>query len=52
MTTSATPAIEGVVPEEFDLVVLGTGEGARYLAWTLARQGKKLPYSVLNLRPL
>lgn len=29
-------------PEEFDLIVLGTGEGAKYVAWTLARQGKKV----------
>src|SRR5271170_1324044 len=27
-------------PEEYDLVVLGTGEGGKYLAWTLAKQGK------------
>ena len=42
MTTSATSATEGTVPEEFDLVVLGTGEGAKYLAWTLAKQGKRV----------
>lgn len=42
MTTSATSATEGIVPEEFDLVVLGTGEGAKYLAWTLAKQGKRV----------
>jgi pyruvate/2-oxoglutarate dehydrogenase complex dihydrolipoamide dehydrogenase (E3) component len=42
MATSATPATEGIVPEEFDLVVLGTGEGAKFLAWTLARQGKRV----------
>jgi pyruvate/2-oxoglutarate dehydrogenase complex dihydrolipoamide dehydrogenase (E3) component len=28
-------------PEEYDLVVLGSGEGGKYLAWTLARQGQK-----------
>jgi pyruvate/2-oxoglutarate dehydrogenase complex dihydrolipoamide dehydrogenase (E3) component len=28
--------------EEYDLVVLGSGEGGKYLAWTLARQGKKV----------
>jgi pyruvate/2-oxoglutarate dehydrogenase complex dihydrolipoamide dehydrogenase (E3) component len=27
-------------PEVYDLVVLGSGEGGKYLAWTLARQGK------------
>ncbi len=26
--------------EEYDLVVLGSGEGSKYLAWTLAKQGK------------
>ena len=35
MTRPASPRVE-----EFDLVVLGTGEGAKFLAWTLARQGK------------
>ncbi|HLI77552.1 MAG TPA: FAD-dependent oxidoreductase [Acidobacteriaceae bacterium] len=28
--------------EEFDLVVLGSGEGSKFLAWTSARQGKKV----------
>jgi pyruvate/2-oxoglutarate dehydrogenase complex dihydrolipoamide dehydrogenase (E3) component len=27
-------------PEEYDLVVLGSGEGGKYLAWTLARKGQ------------
>jgi len=27
-------------PEEYDVVVLGSGEGAKYIAWTLAKQGK------------
>jgi pyruvate/2-oxoglutarate dehydrogenase complex dihydrolipoamide dehydrogenase (E3) component len=26
--------------EEYDLVVLGSGEGSKFLAWTLAKQGK------------
>ena len=37
MTASTSPVVE-----EYDLVVLGTGEGAKYLAWTLARQGKRV----------
>jgi pyruvate/2-oxoglutarate dehydrogenase complex dihydrolipoamide dehydrogenase (E3) component len=37
MTTSISPLVE-----EFDVVVLGTGEGAKFLAWTLARQGKRV----------
>jgi pyruvate/2-oxoglutarate dehydrogenase complex dihydrolipoamide dehydrogenase (E3) component/uncharacterized protein (DUF302 family) len=28
-------------PEEFDLVVLGSGEAGKYLAWTLAKRGMK-----------
>jgi len=29
-------------PESYDLVVLGSGEAGKYLAWELARQGKKV----------
>jgi len=28
--------------EEFDLMVLGTGEGAKFVAWTLVRQGNRV----------
>ena len=28
-------------PEFYDLVVLGSGEGGKYLAWSLARQGQR-----------
>ena len=28
--------------KEYDLVVLGSGEGGKYLAWTLAKQGKRV----------
>jgi pyruvate/2-oxoglutarate dehydrogenase complex dihydrolipoamide dehydrogenase (E3) component len=28
--------------EEYDLVILGTGEGAKYLAWTLAKEGQRV----------
>ena len=28
-------------PEEYDLVVLGSGEAGKYLAWTLAAEGKR-----------
>jgi pyruvate/2-oxoglutarate dehydrogenase complex dihydrolipoamide dehydrogenase (E3) component len=28
-------------PEEYDLLVLGSGEGGKYLAWTLARKGQR-----------
>src|SRR3984885_1580992 len=29
-------------PEEYDVLVLGSGEGGKYIAWTLARQGKRV----------
>ena len=29
-------------PEEFDLLVLGSGEGGKYIAWTLGREGKRV----------
>ena len=28
--------------EEYDLVVLGSGEGSKYLAWTLAKEGQRV----------
>ena len=28
--------------EEYDLVILGSGEGSKFLAWTLAKQGKRV----------
>ena len=29
-------------PEEYDFVLLGSGEGSKYLAWTLGKQGKRV----------
>jgi pyruvate/2-oxoglutarate dehydrogenase complex dihydrolipoamide dehydrogenase (E3) component len=29
-------------PEEYDVVVLGSGEGGKFIAWTLARQGQRV----------
>jgi pyruvate/2-oxoglutarate dehydrogenase complex dihydrolipoamide dehydrogenase (E3) component len=29
-------------PDDFEFLVLGSGEGAKYLAWTLAKQGKRV----------
>ncbi len=34
--------MEPVDIQEYDLVVLGSGEGGKYLAWTLAKQGKRV----------
>ena len=34
--------MEAVDEQEYDLVVLGSGEGGKYLAWTLAKQGKRV----------
>jgi pyruvate/2-oxoglutarate dehydrogenase complex dihydrolipoamide dehydrogenase (E3) component len=28
-------------PEEYDVVVLGSGEAGKYIAWTQASQGKR-----------
>src|ERR1700744_4851884 len=28
--------------QHYDLVIIGSGEGGKYLAWTMARQGKKV----------
>ncbi len=28
--------------EEYDLVILGSGEGSKYVAWTLAKQGQRV----------
>src|SRR5215471_18008520 len=28
-------------PEEYDIVVFGSGEAGKYMAWTLARKGKR-----------
>ena len=39
-----TPNHSGLdaAPEEYDLVILGSGEGSKYLAWALAKQGKRV----------
>ncbi|HEV2693003.1 MAG TPA: FAD-dependent oxidoreductase [Verrucomicrobiae bacterium] len=29
-------------PEEYDIIILGSGEGGKFLAWTFARQGKRV----------
>jgi pyruvate/2-oxoglutarate dehydrogenase complex dihydrolipoamide dehydrogenase (E3) component len=29
-------------PEEYEVVVLGSGEGGKFVAWTLAKQGKRV----------
>src|SRR5665213_240278 len=42
MLTLTRPEIADIVPEEYDLVVLGTGEGAKFLAWTFAKQGQRV----------
>jgi pyruvate/2-oxoglutarate dehydrogenase complex dihydrolipoamide dehydrogenase (E3) component len=28
--------------EEYELIVFGSGEGGKYLAWTMAKQGKRV----------
>jgi pyruvate/2-oxoglutarate dehydrogenase complex dihydrolipoamide dehydrogenase (E3) component len=31
-----------LTPEQYDIVILGSGEGGKYLAWTFGREGKKV----------
>jgi pyruvate/2-oxoglutarate dehydrogenase complex dihydrolipoamide dehydrogenase (E3) component len=38
-TLAKNDAVDG---NEYDFVVLGTGEAAKYIAWTMARQGKRV----------
>jgi pyruvate/2-oxoglutarate dehydrogenase complex dihydrolipoamide dehydrogenase (E3) component len=42
MTEPATAEIDEIIPEEYDLVVLGSGEGSKFVAWTLAKQGQRV----------
>ena len=42
MTEPASAKIDEIIPEEYDLVVLGRGEGSKYVAWTLAKQGQRV----------
>lgn len=42
MTESVTAKSGGTIPEDYDLVVLGSGEGSKFVAWTLARQGQRV----------
>jgi pyruvate/2-oxoglutarate dehydrogenase complex dihydrolipoamide dehydrogenase (E3) component len=39
---TAIESTEEHPPEQFDLVILGSGEGSKFLAWTLARQGQRV----------
>ena len=40
MTEPATTS--NISPEEYDLVIIGSGEGSKFLAWTQARQGQRV----------
>jgi pyruvate/2-oxoglutarate dehydrogenase complex dihydrolipoamide dehydrogenase (E3) component len=42
MTETPAASIENITPEEYDLVIIGSGEGSKFLAWTLARQGQRV----------
>lgn len=39
---TAAPAELNITPQEYDLVIIGSGEGSKFLAWTLARQGQRV----------
>jgi pyruvate/2-oxoglutarate dehydrogenase complex dihydrolipoamide dehydrogenase (E3) component len=34
-------SVEPDVSDEYDIIVVGSGEGGKYLAWTMAKQGKR-----------
>ena len=40
--TESVAAKTSEISEEYDLVVLGSGEGSKFVAWTLARQGQRV----------
>jgi pyruvate/2-oxoglutarate dehydrogenase complex dihydrolipoamide dehydrogenase (E3) component len=40
MTPATTDS--NITPEEYDLVIIGSGEGSKFLAWTLAKQGQRV----------
>src|SRR5579859_1904564 len=39
---TAPTGIHNIAPEEYDLVIIGSGEGSKFLAWTIARQGQRV----------
>jgi pyruvate/2-oxoglutarate dehydrogenase complex dihydrolipoamide dehydrogenase (E3) component len=39
---TASTDTQNITPEEYDLVVIGSGEGSKFLAWTLARQRQRV----------
>src|SRR5450432_451365 len=42
MKLGATGNGNEFVAEEYDVVVLGSGEGSKYVAWTLAKEGQRV----------
>ncbi|BFU92927.1 MAG: lipoamide dehydrogenase, E3 component [Nitrospira sp.] len=40
--THLTSSPKSVSLEDYDLVILGSGEGSKYVAWTLAKQGQRV----------
>jgi hypothetical protein len=42
MTEPATAKNDEIIAEEYDLVVLGSGEGSKFVAWTPAKQGQRV----------
>ena len=39
---SSSPRARATEPEEYDLVMLGSGTGSKFLAWTFAEQGQRV----------
>ncbi len=42
MTSTQPTASTETALEDYDLVILGSGEGSKYVAWTLAKQGQRV----------
>jgi len=42
MTETSTARMDSITAEVYDLVVLGSGEGSKFAAWTLAKQGQRV----------
>jgi choline dehydrogenase-like flavoprotein len=48
--TSSIPSPQKSTPEEYDVVILGGGNGSAISAWTFAGQGKRVAVPVRSLQ--
>jgi pyruvate/2-oxoglutarate dehydrogenase complex dihydrolipoamide dehydrogenase (E3) component len=42
MTMSESGSARGAAAEHYDLLILGSGEGSKFLAWTMAKRGTRV----------